>query len=529
MADYDVIVVGAGHNALVCAGYLAKAGYHVGVVERRDKVGGAVVTEEHVPGYRFDLGGSAHMLIHHTPVVDDLKLKDYGLEYIKVDPIFFAPFPDGTSISVYQDVDKTCQSIAQISPEDAIAYRKFIDYWWTFAEGMVDSFLNPPTPWNLVRYMAIESGLWVNPLVRMNDVRKGHGQIVREWFKSEKVRAMIAWMAAQSGPPPGESFSAPLALWFPMYHVAGMRRPKGGSGMLTQALGKMLEDHGGAIHLNAPVKEILVENGRARGIETEDGTRLFARQAVVSGAHIRVTMRLLGDSAPEWSRKRVEAVRTGNGMGMIVRYAMNELPNYTARPTPDGGPGEHHGAIQFICPTVKTLEDAYDDFLRGEVSRRPALAVMTVSAVDPTLAPPGKHVMFLWGQYHPYELASGENWDEIGKREGDRMLHILAEYAPNVADAVVGELVETPLYLERTLGLVKGNIMHLEMSSDQMFFLRPALQMGTYRGPVAGLYLTGASTHPGGGIMGAAGRNAAHVVRQDLEANPAARLFNGLF
>jgi phytoene dehydrogenase-like protein len=517
MADYDVVIVGAGHNALVCAGYLAKAGYRVGVFERRSVVGGAVVTVEHVPGYRFDLGGSAHILINHTSVVSDLSLGDYGLEYITVDPIFFAPFPDGTSITVYQDVDRTCESIAQVSLEDAAAYREFIDHWWRFAEGMVEAFLHPPTPWNLMRYMAFETGLWLNPLSRMNDVRRGHGDLLRRTFKSEKVRAMIAWMASQSGPPPGEAFSAPLAMWFPMYHVSGMKRPRGGSGMLTQALAAMVRDHGGEIHTDAPVARILTTNGRADAVELEDGRRFSASKAVVSGAHIRTTMRMLGGAAPLSAHQRVEAARTGNGMGMIVRYAMDELPNYTAQPTPDGEPGPHHGAIQFICPTVATLEDAYADFLAGRPSRRPALAVMTVSAVDPTLAPPGKHVMFLWGQYHPYELASGESWEDIGKREGDRMLHLLAEYAPNVVDAVVGELIETPLYLEQTLGLVKGNIMHLEMSSNQMFFLRPALSMGTYRGPVDGLYLTGASTHPGGGIMGAAGRNTAHVLRRDLE------------
>lgn len=517
MADYDIIMVGAGHNALVCAGYLAKAGYRVGVIERRGIVGGAVVTEEHVPGFRFDLGGSAHILIHHTPVVADLKLKDYGLEYIDVDPIFFAPFPDGSSITVYRDVDKTCQSIAQISPEDAVAYRKFIDQWWTFGEGMVEAFLHTPNPWNLMKYMAIDSGLWKNPVWRMNIVRQGHGSILRKWFKNEKVRAVIAWMAAQSGPPPGEAFSAPLALWFPMYHVSGMSRPRGGSGMLTQALARMIEDHGGEIILNAPVKHILTERGRAVGVETADGERYTASKAIVSGAHIRATMSMLGNAAPELARKRAAQADTGGGMGMIVRYAMEELPDYTTMPT-GGGAGPHHGAIQFICPTVDTLDEAYADFKRGIPSRNPALAIMTVSAVDPTLAPPGKHVMFLWGQYYPYHLASGENWDDIGKREGDRMLRLMAEYAPNVVDAVIGELIETPLYLERTLGLVEGHIMHLEMSSRQMFFLRPALQMGTYRGPIDGLYLTGASTHPGGGIMGAAGRNAAHVVRYDLES-----------
>jgi phytoene dehydrogenase-like protein len=216
---------------------------------------------------------------------------------------------------------------------------------------------------------------------------------------------------------------------------------------------------------------------------------------------------------PENGRKLIEGSRIGNGIGMIVRYAMNELPNYTALPSAQG---LHHNALQFICPDIGYLERAYGDYLAGRPAQEPALIAMTFSAVDPTLAPAGKHVLFLWGQYHPYELSTGESWDDIGQREGNRMLHTLAKYAPNVTDAVIGQLVETPLYLERTLGLLRGNVMHLEMSFDQMFMMRPALTMGEYRAPIKRLYLTGASTHPGGGIMGASGRNAAQVIIKDL-------------
>ena len=196
---------------------------------------------------------------------------------------------------------------------------------------------------------------------------------------------------------------------------------------------------------------------------------------------------------------------------------MKELPNYIALPTPEGeSAAPHHRAMQFICPDMAYLERAYADYLAGRPSQQPALISMTWTAVDATLAPPGKHVMFLWGQYFPYALANGENWDDIAGREADRMLDTLARYAPNVRDAVIDRLIETPLYLERTLGLLRGNVMHIDMSVDQMFMLRPALTMSNYRGPVKGLYLTGASTHPGGGIMGAAGRNAARVVLRDL-------------
>jgi phytoene dehydrogenase-like protein len=209
--------------------------------------------------------------------------------------------------------------------------------------------------------------------------------------------------------------------------------------------------------------------------------------------------------------------RVGNGFGMILRCAMKELPNYLAAPSPtDNAPADHHRALQFICPSVDYLDRCYADFLAGRPSADPGLIAMTFSAVDDTLAPPGKHTLFLWGQYYPYELASGENWDDIADREADRMLAKLAEYAPNVPDAVIDRLVETPLYLERELGLLRGNVMHLEMSLDQMFMLRPALTMSNYRLPIRNLFMTGASTHPGGGIMGASGRNAARAVLRDM-------------
>lgn len=517
MADCDVLIVGAGHNALICAGYLAKAGYKVILLERRHKVGGAVVTEEIVPGFRFDLGGSAHILIHHTPIVQDLNLSAYGLEYIDIDPLFFAPFPDGSHITFWKDLERTCESIATISPRDALAYRNFIKTWEPLAQGMVDSFLAPPTAGNLLKNLVLKSGRGGDRFERLSDILRGYGQVLRQQFHDPRVQAAIAWMAAQSGPPPSEPLSAPFALWQPMYHQSGMRRPKGGSGMLTQALARMIQAHGGHLIAGAPVARILTENGHAIGAETSGGIRITAR-AVVSGAHIHTTMDLLHEAPVAGQAKRLASnSRIGNGFGMIVRYAMAELPDYTALPTIAGQPGPQHRALQFICPSLDYLERAYGDYLGGRPSADPALIAMTFSAVDPTLAPPGKHTLFLWGQYYPYKLADGRHWDEIGQGIADRMLDKLAEYAPNVKGAVIDQLVEHPLYLERELGLLRGNVMHLEMSIDQMFMLRPALSMSNYRGPLPGLYLTGASTHPGGGIMGASGRNAAQVLLHDMD------------
>jgi phytoene dehydrogenase-like protein len=286
--------------------------------------------------------------------------------------------------------------------------------------------------------------------------------------------------------------------------------------MLTQALARMIEAHGGQIVTDTPIKRFLVESGRVVGAETQGGEWITASRAVVSGAHIYTTTRMLGDHAPGSMQERVEKARIGNGFGMIVRMATTELPNYSALP---GANMPHHIGMQFMCPDLGYLERAYADYLRGEPSRDPAIIAMTWSASDPTLAPSGKHVVFIWAQYTPYELASGENWDALADAIGDRLLAKLREYAPNMTpDKVIGRLVETPLYLERELGLLRGNVMHLEMSIDQMFMLRPTLGMSEYKAPLPGLYLTGASTHPGGGIMGAAGRNAAAAVLRDLSS-----------
>ena len=256
MSDYDIIVIGAGHNALICAGYLAQANHRVLVLERRPIAGGAVVTEEIIPGYRFDLGGSAHILIHHTPIVQDLHLTRYGLEYIDLDPLFFAPFPDGSHITIWKDIDKTCDSIAAVSTEDAAAYRHFIETWTPIARATVETFLHPPTPLNVMRHLVFGSGLGSGNWERLSDILRGYGQLLRQSFRNPKVQAVIGWMAAQSGPPPTEPLSAPFALWHPMYHVSGMKRPRGGSGMLTQALAKMIGAHGGEVKTSMPVSRI---------------------------------------------------------------------------------------------------------------------------------------------------------------------------------------------------------------------------------------------------------------------------------
>jgi phytoene dehydrogenase-like protein len=507
MHDYDVIIVGAGHNALVTACYLAQAGQRVCVFERRDQVGGAVSTREVVPGYRFDLGGSAHILIRLTPIVEELGLESHGLEYLEVDPLFFAPFPDGDSLFIHRDEERTIRELEEKFPSQGEAYRDFLDDWRPFARLVKEAFLSVPSPFELGKRFVFSRGMRSDWQRALGTILRPYGEVVDEYFTEEKVKAPLVWMAAQSGPPPTEPLSAPFLLWQPLYHEGGIARPRGGSGMLSEALRRHLEAHGGAVHLSAPVDQIVVEGKRATGVRV--GREVYTARAVVAGTHAFETFgRLL---AAEHRPAGASAMRAGNGFGAVLRLALSEPIEYAAHPGRDARVG-----LQLLCPDRAHLAAAYADYLRGAPAADPPIVAMSFSAVDDTLAPPGGEVLWLWAQYFPYELARGD-WDSVGPAVAESILNAFERYAPGTREKVVGSLFQHPLWLERELGLYRGNVMHLEMSVSQMFALRPFAGAAGYRTHLRGLYLTGASTHPGGGIMGASGRNTARVLLRDLQ------------
>ena len=507
-ADYDVITIGAGHNALISSAYLAQAGYKVGVFERRDIVGGAVSTKEMVPGYKFDLGGSAHILIRLTPIVEELGLEKYGLEYIDIDPLFFAPYPDGDSVFFYRDEHKTIEHLESKFPGEGEAYKRFMDEWRPFSQVVKELFLSTPSPFNLGKKMMFGKAIQGDWKEALPKILKPYGDIVDDYFTEEKVKTPLVWMAAQSGPPPTEPMTSPFLLWHPLYHEGGMARPKGGSGMLTQALKNHIEAHGGEVHTSAPVEEILVEGKRATGVKVDGQT--YTARTVMAGAHALETF---GRLLPEEHRpKGSKNMRVGNGFGAILRLALDKPIRYPAHPG-----DEARRALQLVCRDRKQLSAAYGDYMAGRPASDPPIVAMSFSAVDDTLAPPGGEVLWLWAQYFPYELANGARWDDIQEEVAERILDTFECHAPGTKESVVGGLFQHPEWLERNLGLYRGNVMHLEMSLDQMFALRPFLGMAEYKTHLKGLYLTGASTHPGGGIMGASGRNAARVLLKDLD------------
>ncbi|HEV2129875.1 MAG TPA: NAD(P)/FAD-dependent oxidoreductase, partial [Longimicrobiaceae bacterium] len=297
----------------------------------------------------------------------------------------------------------------------------------------------------------------------------------------------------------------------------------------------MIRDHGGEVHTASPARRILVEKGRAVGVEVaeeaEPGvpldtpprqggrTHVVRAGAVLAGCHVATTFGRLLAGVPETAevRRRVQQLRIGNGFGMILRCTTSELPAYAGwERGGDGSPGPMHHGLQLLCPPAPFLDRAYADFLAGRPAREPAVVAMNWSAVDSSLVPAGKHLLFAWAQYHPYALTEGERWEGIREREAERILATVGRFAPNVPGCVEQVYIQTPPDLEREIGLYNGNVMHLEMSLDQMFFFRPLPELSAYRTPIEGLFLTGASTHPGGGVFGASGRSAAGVVLKAL-------------
>ena len=505
------IVVGAGHNGLVAACYLARDGVDVEVVERDTVLGGAVSTVERFPGYRMDRGSSAHIMVRHTGIIEDLQLEAAGLEYQDLDPWGFAPFGD-EGIHFFVDVDRTCASIESVcGSRDADAYRAFVEDWSARNLRVFEAFQGAPTMRHLGRTLwGVGRSTGLDGLELSRQFLTSADSLLDEHFDDERLKTALAWMGAQSGPPTHEVATADLVGWNTVMHLRAPGHPRSGSGMLSEALRTRLESYGGKVRLGDGAAALTTTGDRVSGVRTDSG-ELLSADVVVAGCHVLTTLELLGDDVPgDLAARARRSIRTGNGIGMVVRLGTSALPRYPA------GTDETHRSMQLIAPSRQALRRAHGEYSAGLPPTEPAALAMTFSAFDDTIAPPGKHNVTVWGQWHPYALSNGERWDDIAEREGTKLVEAVDRAAPGFASGVEHMHVQTPLDLERELGLRSGQVMHVEMSFDQMFMWRPMPELAGYRLPgLSGLYLCGASTHPGGGVFGASGRSAARAVLAD--------------
>ncbi len=522
MPKYDTIIIGSGHNGLVTGCYLAKAGYKVLVLERRENIGGAVCTEtmfcseENPHGFRIDVGSSVHIMIHQTGILEELELEKYGLDYIEMDPMMSYPLPDRKGvIHFYKDLEKTVDSIRRVAPEDAENYREFVKFWSRINQGVLKAFLVPPSGKNLVTEM-MKGQFRDGSMFRKGEQTAGiqkilssYGKVVDDAFESPYLKAALIWFAAQSGPTPDMPATGDFAGWQSMLHQSGAKHPRGGSGGLTRAMAEMIRRYGGEIKTNRPVRSIEIENGRARGVLTENND-YYEGDLIVSNAHVQTTMlKMVGrKNLGDHLFKRVENIQVGNGFGMVIRCAVEELPEYDAAPDDP----EIHNGMQLLAPSVQYMYDAIGDYQKKRPPENPAVLAMTFSKIDPEVAKDGKHTLFAWAQWHPYELSGGLAWDDIREREAHKIYDVVTRYAPNMEGKLIDWYIQSPLDIERKHGLLRGNVMHVEMNFDQMFMFRPLPEMSRYETPIKNLYLSSASCHPGGGVFGAAGYNAAGVI-----------------
>jgi phytoene dehydrogenase-like protein len=520
--SFDAIIIGAGHNGLVTACYLARAGRKVLVLERRHVVGGACVTEEVFPGFKVSTAAYVNSLFRKE-IIRDLRLADHGFAVLERNPSSFSPFPDGRYLLLGPDGAMNRREIAKFSPRDAENYPKYEAMLERVADLIEPTLIQRPPD-------ALRPGLrdlWQMFKLGRSFQKMGPGvseaievlsgparTILDRWFESEQLKATLATDAiigAMASP------SAPGTAYVLFHHVMGETNGKrgvwayvkGGMGGLTQALAAAARSYGVQIRTETEVGQILIKDGATTGVALRDGTEYRAR-VVASNADANITFNRLMDNRllPPAFAEAINRISYDSAT-LKINVALSELPNFTACPGTTAGL-QHRGTVH-ISPDVDYIERAYDDAKYGRPSERPVLECTIPSAVDPTVAPEGKHLMSMFIQYAPYKLREG-NWDEVKESFADRCFDVLSEYAPNFKKSVIARQVLSPVDIERTFALTGGNIFQGAMTLNQLFFLRPVPGWAGYKTPIKGLYLCGAAAHPGGGVIGAAGWNAARTI-----------------
>jgi len=526
--NYDAIVIGGGHNGLTTAAYLQKAGINTLVLERRHIVGGACVTEEVFPGYKVSTTSYVCSLLR-PEIIRDLELKKYGYEILERNPSSFSPYPGNKYLMFWRDRKKTCEEIAKFSKKDAEAYPLFEKKLEELSE-FVQPLLTmvPPDPTShapkdilgSLKMLLKVKGLGTDIYEHMRVFSMSVADYLDGWFESEELKVRLATdgvIGAWAGP------YSPGTAYVLFHHVMGETEGKpgvwgyvrGGMGTITQGLAKAFESYGGTILTRADVDKIIINDGVAQGVALKDGREFYAKRVISNCDPSRTFLGFVGEeNLPADFTKEIKGIRYRSGV-IKINVALNGLPDFTALPGKEVGP-QHRGTIH-IAPTMDYMEQAFDDAKHGRPSAKPVIEMCIPSVVDPSLAPPGKHLASMFIQYAPYERKDGKEWNETTKKEfAENVFKIIGEYAPNFPGLVDAYQVLTPVDLEREYGLTGGNIFHGEMTMDQLFFMRPLPKYADFRTPIERLFMCGSGCHPGGGVMGAPGYIASKIVKKDM-------------
>jgi phytoene dehydrogenase-like protein len=518
MKNYDAVIIGGGHNGLVAACYLAKAGFEVCVLERYGTVGGAAISEEHTPGYIFSTG-SYVLSLAPQKVLNDLDLFEHGLELIERNPRFFMPFPDGQFLVYWNDRAQVLAEIAKFSKNDAANY----DYFEDFVERacqVMDKFIlrQPPT---FAEFAAeFEGPEYARVFQKL--VLGSSADLAEYFFESPYIQAGIASSGLIG------TFRGPRDAgtgYVKLYHTMGMATGhrgrwayvRGAMGGVTQALARVAKLHGVTIREGVEVEQVIVKDGRAVGVSTTSGEEVYGKIVFSNADPQRTYLKLVEREAlPADYLRDIEAIQITSPV-MKINLALSELPKFSTLASSDADYAWGHTGGLFIGPNIDYMQRAYEDARNGRPSDYPFMNVHSQSAVDPTVAPPGKHTLSIFAQYFPYELAEG-TWDERREEIALHTLRRFGEYAPGFMDSIIDMQVLAPPDIEARFGLTGGHIFQGELVPEQAFDMRPVPGSKEYEGPLPGLYLCGSGAWPGGCVMGAPGHNAAHEAIAKLRA-----------
>jgi len=521
---YDAVIIGAGHNGLVCAFYLARAGYKVRMLERRAVVGGAAVTEEFHPGFRNSVASYTVSLLH-PKVIRDMALADHGYRVIERPISNLFPQPDGGYLKLGGGIERTQAEFAKFSARDAATLPAYYDALEVVADVLRDMTLKaPPNAGDGLSMIvtALKQGRRIGglSLEQQRDVLELFAKSARGfldgWFESEAVKAAFGFDAVVGN---YASPDAPGSAYVLLHHVFGEVNGQkgawghsvGGMGAITRIMAQVVRGMGVEISLEAPVASVLVDGERAVGVRLESGEEVMGAAIIGNVGPKLLYERLMdpGDLPTDFLR-RIRGFRTASGT-FRMNVALSALPDFTCLP----GAGEHHQSGITIAPTLDYMDRAYMDAKRDGWSKEPIVEMLIPSTVDDSLAPHGCHVASLFCQQFAPELPDGRSWDDEREAAADHIIATMDAYAPGFAQTVIARDILSPLDLERKFGLIGGDIMHGNMTLDQLWAARPVLGHGAYRGPLKGLYMCGAGTHPGGGVTGAPGHNAAREILKD--------------